>query len=284
MNRELIKSLLIMADMVEARDPYTGGHLWRVSQFAKLLSIKAGLSETEAIHISLGGYLHDLGKIGIPDVILRKPDKLTEQEFEIIKTHPLIGGKLINEHPLSGLVYRPILEHHERPDGKGYPCGLSNDQISLSSRIVGISDAFDATTSTRPYRKALTLETALQLLEQGSGTQFDSILVSHMYELGRAGDLSHIIGHSSEGIPLVICPHCGPVVALPRSTRDGAVVYCRACHSELTLHKDKDTFIAEMTGMTDDPAKLEHRIDLDTINARPSANKTPLEEKQGAHL
>jgi HD-GYP domain-containing protein (c-di-GMP phosphodiesterase class II) len=121
MNKGLIKSLLVMADIVEARDPYTGGHLWRVSQFAKLLSIKVGLSETEAIEISLGGYLHDLGKVGIPDSILRKPEKLSEQEFEIIKSHPLIGGRIINQHPLSSLVCSPILEHHERLDGKGYP-------------------------------------------------------------------------------------------------------------------------------------------------------------------
>ncbi len=94
MNKELIKSLLVMADIVEARDPYTGGHLWRVSQFAKLLSIKAGLAEAEAIQISLGGYLHDLGKVGIPDSILKKPGQLTEEEFEIIKTHPLIGGRM----------------------------------------------------------------------------------------------------------------------------------------------------------------------------------------------
>ena len=90
--------------------------------------------------------MHDLGKIGIPDAILRKPDKLTELELKIIKTHPLIGGKLINEHPLSSLVCRPILEHPERLDRKGYPCGLSSDQISLSSRIVGILDSFDAMT------------------------------------------------------------------------------------------------------------------------------------------
>lgn len=266
MNKDLIKSLLVIADVVEARDPYTGGHLWRVSQFAKLLSIKAGLAEAEAIQISLGGYLHDLGKVGIPDAILRKPGKLTEQEFEIIKTHPQIGGKMINEHPLSSLVCSPILEHHERLDGKGYPCGLSGDQISLSSRIVGISDALDAMTSTRSYRKALTLETTLQILEQGSGTQFDSTLVSHMRKLGRAGDLTHIIGHSADGIPLVTCPHCGPVIAIPRSTQDGDVVYCRACHSELTLQEKGDTFTAEMIGTTDDPIKLEHRIDVDAIN------------------
>lgn len=120
-------------------------------------------------------------------------------------------------------------------------------------------------TSTRSYRKALPLQAALQNLERGAGTQFDAALVSHMCELGRAGDLAHIIRHSADGIPLVICPHCGPVVAIPRSTLDGDVVYCRACHSELTLHEESDTFSAEMTGVTDDPVKLEHRIDLDLI-------------------
>jgi len=265
MNNELIKSLLVMAETVEARDPYTGGHLWRVSQFAKLLSVKVGRPEAEAIQISLGGYLHDLGKVEIPETILRKPGRLTDHEFEIIKTHPLIGGRIINEHPLSSLVCRPILEHHERLDGKGYPCGLSGNRIAFSSRIVGISDALDAMTSTRSYRKALSLETTLQLLERGSGTQFDSVLVSHMCELGRAGDLSHIIGHSADGIPLVTCPHCGPVIAIPRNTMDGDVIYCRACHSELILHKESDMFVAEMTGMIGDPRNLEPRANEDAM-------------------
>jgi hypothetical protein len=144
--------------------------------------------------------------------------------------------------------------------------GLSGDQIILSSRIVRISDAFDAMTSTRSYRIALIRETALQILEQGSGTQFDSTLVSHMCELGRAGDLSHIIGHSADGIPLVVCPRCGPVIAIPSSTQDGDVVYCRACHSELALQEKGDTFTAEMIGMTEDLGNLEHRIELDAIN------------------
>ena len=99
---------------------------------------------------------------------------------------------MINKHPLSSLVCRPILEHHERLDGKGYPCGLFGDQISLPSRIVGISNALDAMTSTRSYRKALSVESALRSLEQGAGTQFDRLLVCHAGEFGRAGDLSHI--------------------------------------------------------------------------------------------
>ncbi len=99
-------------------------------------------------------------------------------------------------------------------------------------------------TSTRFYRKALTLETALQILEQGSGTQFDSALVNHMCELGRADDLPHIIGHSADGIPLVTYPHYGTVIAIPPSTQDGDVVYCRACQSELTLLRKDNTFEA----------------------------------------
>ncbi|MFZ5820193.1 MAG: HD-GYP domain-containing protein [Chloroflexota bacterium] len=249
MENALLKSLLILADIVEARDPYTGGHIWRVSQFAKLLAVKAGLNEAEAIQISLGGYLHDLGKIGIPDAILLKPGKLTGQEFEIIKTHPLIGKKIIAEHPLSGLVCKPIVEHHERLDGTGYPNELVEDQIALESRIVGISDALDAMTSTRPYRKGLPQETALIFLEQGIGKQFDPMLVGHICDLGRAGDLRHIIGHSAEGIPLVTCPTCGPIVAVPRTARDGDVVFCRACTGMLALHKDGASFEAELTGM-----------------------------------
>jgi hypothetical protein len=257
MKKALLKSLLILADIVEARDPYTGGHLWRVSQFAKVLAVKAGLTEVEAIQIGLGGYLHDLGKIGIPDIILLKPGKLAKQEFDIIKTHPLIGEKLINEHPLSGLVSIPIVQHHERLDGKGYPYGLAEDQISIQARIVGISDALDAMTSARPYRKALTQETALELLEYGAGSQFDPMLIGHICDLGRAGDLSHIMGHSAESIPLVTCPTCGPVIAVPRTARDGDVVFCRACTGELTLHKTADSFDAELTGMTRDAFDLQ---------------------------
>lgn len=249
MEKALLKSLLILADVIETRDPYTGGHIWRVSQFAKLLAVKTGLSEAEALQISLGGYLHDLGKIGIPDAILLKSGKLTDQEFDTIKTHPLIGMKLITEHPLSNLVYRPVVEHHERPDGKGYPKGLSDDQISLQSRIVTIADALDAMTSTRPYRKGLPQDRALAIIEQGVGTQFDPLLVRHLSELGRASDLDHIVGHSAEGIPIVTCPTCGPIIAIPRTARDGDVVFCRACTGKLVLHRAEDTFNAELTGM-----------------------------------
>lgn len=220
----LVKSLLVLADVVEARDPYTGGHLWRVSQFSKLLAVKMGLPERKALQISLGGYLHDLGKVGITDEILLKKGNLSEAEYDVIKTHPLIGLKLIDEHPLSELVSKVIVEHHEQVNGGGYPYGLKGQNISLAAKIVSVADTLDALTSTRPYRREMPLEKALQILEQGSGTQFDKTVINHICELGRDGDLSHIIGHSAEKIPLVTCPTCGPVIAVPRTARDGDVV------------------------------------------------------------
>ncbi len=257
MKDELVKSLLVLADVVEARDPYTGGHIWRVSQFSKLLAIKIGLSEKEAIQISLGGYLHDLGKIGIPDHILGKKGRLTDEEYDIIKTHPLIGKRLINAHPLSEMVCRPIVEHHERIDGTGYPHGLKEAEISMASRIIGAVDVLDALTSARPYRREMSLEQACQILDEGAGTQFAPNLIEHLDELAREGDLLHIIGHSASGIPLVECPACGPVIAVPRTARTGDVVFCRACGGKFILHQLEDSFEPEKIGKTDNPIELQ---------------------------
>ncbi len=260
MTDALIKSLLVLADVVEARDPYTGGHVWRVSQFSKLLAIKMGLTEKEAIQISLGGYLHDLGKVAIPDGILLKQAKLSEEEYSVIKTHPSIGKKLISAHPLSEMVCRSIVEHHERLDGKGYPFGLHGEEISLASKIVSVADMLDALTSVRPYRREMALEKAMQIMESGKGTQFDSEMIDHICELERDGDLSHIIGHSAEEIPLVTCPVCGPVIAVQRTARTGDNVFCRACKGKFILHQKDDSFEAEMIGKTDNLIELQAEI------------------------
>lgn len=264
-DKPLLKSLLIMADIIEARDPYTGGHVWRVSQFAKLLATKLGLPHDEVIKVSIAAYLHDMGKVGIPDSILKKAGSLTDDEYAVIKTHPSIGSKLLGAHPLAEMVTSAANDHHERMDGKGYPRGLRGEQIPLVARIVSIADAFDAMTSTRPYRKGMSVEQALCRLEEGAGTQFDAELVGHICELGRAGDLDHIVGHTADGIPAVTCPHCGPVIAIPRSAKDGDITYCRACHGRLTLRQNENTFDAEMTGMTDDPRNLEPRANEEAV-------------------
>jgi len=152
LQRGLLSSLLGMAWAVEARDPYTGGHLWRVSQMARLVAKSAGLSALETETIALGGFLHDLGKIAVPDRILTKADRLTDEEFVLIRSHPEAGWRLVMDHPLAALVEAPIRSHHEMPNGKGYPQGLSAEQIPQAAKIVGLCDAFDAMTSTRPSR------------------------------------------------------------------------------------------------------------------------------------
>jgi hypothetical protein len=266
-DKPLLKSLLLLADIIEARDPYTGGHVWRVSQFAKLLATKIGLSEDEIIQISIAAYLHDLGKVSIHDPILQKDSALTDAEYAIIKTHPAIGKKLLASHPLGSLVETVANDHHERMDGKGYPNGLHGDQISLAARIVSIADAFDAMTSVRPYRKGMPIVEALARIEAGAGSQFDSAFAGHMCDLGHAGDLDHIVGHTADSIPAVICPHCGPVLAIPRNTKDGDIIYCRACHSRLELHLMGNTFTAKMIGMSDDPRDLEPQPNEDAVES-----------------
>jgi HD-GYP domain-containing protein (c-di-GMP phosphodiesterase class II) len=264
-DRPLLKSLLIMGDVIEARDTYTGGHVWRVSQYAKLLGKQIGLSEDETTRAAIGGYLHDLGKVGISDSILRKKSGLDGNEFDTLKTHPTIGGKLIEAHPLAELALDVILHHHEQLDGKGYPFGLDGDSIALFPRLIAVADAFDAMTSTRPYRKGLPVSEAFARLDESSGSHFDAKLVTALKELDRKGQLTHILAHSDEGIPLLPCPTCGAIITVTRQTHDGDLTYCHTCTGEHRLHQDADTFSAEFTGNKGKPEDVQPQPDLGMI-------------------
>lgn len=232
---EILPSLLVMAWIVEARDPYTGGHLWRVSRFARLLAMCAHLPDGEVARIALGGFLHDLGKIAIPDAILRKPAPLTDGEYDVIRTHPEVGSRSLALHPLAELVRDAVLLHHERPDGRGYPKGLSGNMVPVEARIVSICDAFDAMTSSRPYRRGMPIEDALKIIESGLGKQFDLALGERFIGMGRDGVLDHIVGHSDVGIPLRNCPWCGPILVMHRDQRPGTRIYCRNCAGEFIV-------------------------------------------------
>lgn len=229
LHEDLLASLLIMAWMVEARDPYTGGHLWRVSRFSRLLATDAGLPEADAARIAIGGFLHDLGKISVPDHILGKKEQLTEQEYQVIKTHPEVGWRLLAEHPLAGLAEAAVRAHHKTPDGNGYPRGLAGQAVPLDARIVGICDAFDAMTSTRPYRRGMPVDKALAIIEENLARQFDRDFGQRFVALGRAGGLDHVVGHSDLGIPLHDCAMCGAALVLKRGQARGERVYCRSC-------------------------------------------------------
>ena len=263
--RHLLASLLTMAWFVEARDPYTGGHLWRVSRYARLLAEHARFSDAEAARVGLSGFLHDLGKIGIPDAILRKPERLTELEYEVIKTHPDIGMRMLAGHPLAALVKDTIQLHHERPDGQGYPRRLSGESIPEVARMVAICDAFDAMTSHRPYRQGMHRDKALGILSAEKGAQFDTRFADIFIAMGQAGHLDHVMGHSDDGIPLQSCPMCGPTLVLRKDQLAGEKIYCRNCAGEFELKQGDQCLVATPTGHQGRPADLEPDVDSELI-------------------
>jgi len=265
--QELLKSLYVMASMVEARDPYTGGHLWRVSQYSRLLAASHGLRDTDVARIALGGFLHDLGKVGVPDAILNKPERLTDEEYAVIKTHPEVGNRLLSEHPLAKLARAAVLSHHETPDGRGYPHGLSLKDIPLDARIVGICDAFDAMTSNRPYRRGMPADKALAIIEQNLGTQFDAELGQLFLELGHAGALAPIAGHTEPGIPLQECPMCGPTIVVRKRNKSGDHVYCRNCGGEAEVVRKGNEVGIKPTGRKGSTEDLQPEADMDLIDA-----------------
>ena len=175
-----IGSLKALTNSIDAKDPYTRGHSERVAFISKWIAERLAEKEPlddEQIHrIYLAGLLHDIGKIGIDEVVLRKKGKLTKEEFDLIKTHPTIGAGILGGIKQMRDIVPGVLSHHERIDGRGYPNGMNAEQIPLIGKIIGLADSFDAMTSKRTYRDAMTVEEALAEIEKGLGTQFDEKL------------------------------------------------------------------------------------------------------------
>ncbi len=166
-----------ITNSIEARDPYTRGHSEGVTRFSKAIAEELNWDKNEIELIDWGGMLHDVGKIGISDSILNKPGKLTDDEYNAIKSHPLIGTQIIKNISFLESVVPYILEHHERFDGKGYPRGVAGKNISIKGRLLAVADSFDAITTIRPYKKALKPENALKKILRNEGTQFDPEIV-----------------------------------------------------------------------------------------------------------
>jgi len=170
-------TIATLSRAVDARDPYTSGHSERVASLAKKIAKKMGVPKKEFEQIELAAQFHDIGKIGVPDSILLKPGKLTDIEFNVIKNHPVIGTNILNNIEFLNESLPIILHHHETYDGRGYPNGISGAEIPLGSRIISIADTYDAMTSDRPYRKALSHEEAIREILKCRGTQFDAEIV-----------------------------------------------------------------------------------------------------------
>lgn len=180
----LMEMVTSLASAIDAKDTYTKGHSSSVSRYSEALARAINLPEAEVERITLGALLHDVGKIGIPENVLRKPTHLSDEEWEIMKQHPVIGAEkvLMPNEPLRDLI--PIVKyHHERWDGSGYPSKLKGEEIPFSARIVSIADAFHALISDRPYRKGMSVQKACEILKMGSGIQWDSNLVRQFIQI-----------------------------------------------------------------------------------------------------
>ena len=184
---DALSTVYALVSAVEAREPYIYGHSRKVSTYAVALAQAIGLSPDEVSKVSSAALLHDIGKISIPDEVLRKRGKLGEEDWELIKGHPRLGANIVSRISSLDPCTSSILHHHERWDGGGYPEGLGGEQIPLEARILAIADSFDAMTSPRPYRPALSLEEAIKELRQGAGTQFDPKVVEVFIGLVETG-------------------------------------------------------------------------------------------------
>jgi putative nucleotidyltransferase with HDIG domain len=194
----LMDTLMTLVSTLEAKDPYTRRHSQRVTEFAMQLAEAMGLQKEAIEMINFAGMLHDIGKIGIADGILTKTGKLTDEEYAMIKEHPVIGERIVAPLGLLAEERAIIRNHHERWDGKGYPDGLVGEAIPSAARILAVADAFDAMTTTRSYREALDVETALQEMALCSGTQFDPRICGIWIAMVRQGDVK-VGGHGEDG-------------------------------------------------------------------------------------
>jgi putative nucleotidyltransferase with HDIG domain len=178
LQRAICQSLLGLANALEAKDPYTRGHSERVSALSRRVATALGLTPAAVDIVGQAGLLHDIGKIGVPEVVLTKSGPLSPEEWTVMRAHPVIGAQIVAPFEFFHAAARAIRHHHERWDGSGYPDGLAGEAIPLEARIVAAADVFDALTSARPYRPALPRDTARAFLMHEAGRTLDASVVT----------------------------------------------------------------------------------------------------------
>lgn len=195
-----VSTLRSLISIIEAKDPYTAGHTERVAAYSMAIANRLNFADEELRTIMFGALLHDIGKMGVLDKIINKPGPLSEEEWELMRAHPVVGAQIVEKMEFLGGTIDIVRHHHESWNGKGYPDGLKGEDIPLIARIVTVADSFDAMTTDRPYRRALTLDEAINRLEEASGVQFDAelvkVFVKYVREKGR--DLALIAAAASE--------------------------------------------------------------------------------------
>jgi putative nucleotidyltransferase with HDIG domain len=189
-----------LTSAIDAKDPYTCGHSDRVARVATRIAQHLGCDTEFLSTIYMAGLLHDIGKIGIDDAVLRKAGRLTEAEFEHIKQHPALGYKILADIKPFATVLPAVLHHHEQWDGKGYPCQLAGEQIPYMARILSVADAYDAMTSNRPYRPGMPEERARKIFEDGAGRQWDPEVLTAFFAI--YDDICAIVQDERARLPL----------------------------------------------------------------------------------
>ncbi|PKN50201.1 MAG: HD-GYP domain-containing protein [Deltaproteobacteria bacterium HGW-Deltaproteobacteria-16] len=189
-----LNTVKALAAAIDAKDEYTHGHSFRVAKYALAIGGELGIDSQQLNDLEIAGYMHDLGKIGISELILSKPGKLTSEEYCLIQKHPVFTDKILQPIKLPGHILDGATQHHERMDGTGYPLGLSGADISLFGRIIAVADVFDALTSKRPYRDALPVEEALRTLCEGIDTLFDREMILAFISALRSDRSKEVLG------------------------------------------------------------------------------------------
>lgn len=219
--------IMALATMIEARDGYTEGHCHRMANYATSLGRRLGLSQIDLQTLRRGGYLHDLGMLAIPDSVLKRPGRLEPEEFELVKSHTVIGDRLCSNLRSLNPVRPIIRHHHERLDGSGYPDGLAGDATPLLAQIIGIVDVYDAVTTQKPYQRARSIETALGLLQEQVErgwrradlvAEFAALVRSGHFETYSAGQLETHDGDFVQDIE-ALRECAGPLESFARSFR-----------------------------------------------------------------
>lgn len=255
-------TLVVLASAIEMRDHYTVGHTWRVTNFAVAMGRALGWSEEELKRCEMGGVLHDVGKIAVEDAILRKPERLTEEEYAKMRVHPERGARMMQDCKVLVPLIPYALYHHERYDGKGYPYGLKGEEIPIEGRLLAVADTFDAMTSNRPYRKGLPAEVAVAELEKGKGTQFDPACVDALVRCYREGKIDSILQEYSKGEKSIACPFCSTFVPIPDGVDVGGRFECTVCHRTIALQRSNEVYYGEVVSAVEWPRT-------------PLANRTP---------
>jgi HD-GYP domain-containing protein (c-di-GMP phosphodiesterase class II) len=184
-----LQTLTTLAETIDLRDPYTAGHSRRVAGYSRLLALEIGLPEATVGQIEHAALLHDIGKVGVPDAVLFKNGPLDDEERLLIRSHPALGARLLSDIPTMAEICPCVLHHHERVDGRGYPAGLTGENIPIGARVIAVADAFDAMTTDRPYRRGLGADAATNELMRGQGSQFDKRCVAAFVQLVARGEI-----------------------------------------------------------------------------------------------